>query len=286
MAASRDVFAQDFAAAAKAAMKAHDIRYVPGCSDLGDSDPTSTTIALFPVQASAVLPRSALDATFERYWNFFRRRRSGEEMWTDYTPYELRNVGAFVALGWRERADSALTWFLHDRRPQGWRQWAEVVDRDPRHARFIGDMPHTWVGTDFVRSVQSMLAYEREEDSSLVIAAGVPASWLVDSALVVRGLQTRWGTVSYRLENVGDHPRITWESDELRAPPGGIFFQPPGLPKGRRIAGVRVSGAPTTVYVDGESEHSVDPTYWHWIPSRRRPMPRLIEWGKLWTDPR
>jgi hypothetical protein len=39
------------------------------------------------------------------------------------------------------------------------------VDRDPRHARFLGDMPHTWVGTDFVRSVQEMLAYEREPDA-------------------------------------------------------------------------------------------------------------------------
>src|SRR5438874_3103532 len=199
MAASRDLFAQDFAAAAKAAMKAHDIRYVPGCSDLGDFDPTSTTIALFPVQASGVLPRSSLETTFERYWQFFQRRRSGEEKWVDYTPYELRNVGAFVALGWRERADSALRWFMQDRRPQAWRQWAEVVDHDPRHARFIGDMPHTWVGTDFVRSVLDMLAYERERDTALVVAAGVPASWLADSGVAVRGLHTRWGTLGYRL---------------------------------------------------------------------------------------
>jgi hypothetical protein len=48
------------------------------------------------------------------------------------------------------------------------------VDHDARHARFIGDMPHTWVGTDFVRSVMDMLVYERESDSALVLCAGIP----------------------------------------------------------------------------------------------------------------
>ena len=28
--------------------------------------------------------------------------------------------------------------------------------------QFLGDLPHTWVGSDFVRSVLDMLAYERE----------------------------------------------------------------------------------------------------------------------------
>ena len=40
--------------------------------------------------------------------------------------------------------------------------------------RFIGDMPHTWVGSDFIRSVLDMLAYERGRDGALVLGAGVP----------------------------------------------------------------------------------------------------------------
>src|SRR5262249_6403949 len=158
----------------------------------------------------------------------------------------------------------------------------EVVDRDPRYARFVGDMPHTWVGTDFVRSVQAMLAYERETDSALVIAAGVPASWIADSALVVRGLQTRWGTVSYRLGSIDGHPRITWETDDLRAPPGGIYFQPPGLPSARRVGGIRLSAGAPAVTVDGRSESTVDPSYWHWVRTARNPMPHVIDWGHRW----
>jgi hypothetical protein len=279
MARSRDQFASDFAAAAKAAMKAHGIRYIPGCSDLGDFDATSTTIALFPVQAGHVLPEDALRFTFERYWDFFRRRRSGEEAWSDYTPYELRNVGAFVALGWRERADSLLTWFMADRRPPGWRQWAEVVDRDYRHARFIGDMPHTWVGTDFVRSVQAMLAYERESDSSLVVAAGIPESWLADSGVVVRGLQTRWGTLGYRLTRANGHLRLALDADGLQVPPGGIYFEPPGLPAAKKLLGVEITTRHDSVRVDGRLERTPDPSLWHLSRTGNVALPRVIEWG-------
>jgi hypothetical protein len=279
MARSRDQFANDFAAAAKAAMKLHGIRYLPGCSDLGDFDATSTTIALFPVQAANVLPEAALEFTFERYWDFFKRRRSGQEAWSDYTPYELRNVGAFVALGWRERADSLLTWFMADRRPLGWRQWAEVVDRDYRHARFIGDMPHTWVGTDFVRSVQAMLAYEREADSSLVIAAGIPESWLADSGVVVRGLQTRWGTLGYQLTRANGELRLAFDGSRLRVPPGGIYFQPPGLATPRKVLGITVVNRATPVLVDGRMERSLDPSYWKLTHMDRNRMPHVIVWG-------
>src|SRR5262249_53664420 len=142
------------------------------------------------------------------------------------------NIGAFVRLGWRDRANELLDWFMRDRRPAGWRQWAEVVDRDPRHARFIGDMPHTWVGTDFVRSVLDMLAYERERDTALVVAAGVPSSWLADSGVTVRGLRTRWGTLGYRL--TGSSPNadlrsgaIAFDATDLRVPAGGIVLELP-----------------------------------------------------------
>jgi len=98
-------------------------------------------------------------------------------------------------------------------------------------------MPHTWVGTDFVRSVLDMLAYERERDTALVVAAGVPASWLADSGVAVRGLHTRWGTLGYRL--TGTAPRldlrsgaIAFDATDLRLPPGGIVLELPTMAKG------------------------------------------------------
>jgi hypothetical protein len=169
---------------------------------------------------------------------------------------------------------------MADRRPQGWRQWAEVVDRNYRHARFIGDMPHTWVGTDFVRSVQAMLAYEREPDSSLVIAAGIPESWLADSGVVVRGLRTRWGTLGYRLARVDGHIRLTLEAGDLRVPPGGIYFQPPGLlAKKKVIAGVPLVWGSSAVKVDGKLEATLDPSYWRLTHASGDRLPHVIEWG-------
>jgi hypothetical protein len=274
MAKSRDEFARDFSHAAVAAMKAHHIDYIPGCSDLGDFDATSTTIALAPVQAGNVLPESALVRTFERYWEFFVRRRDGIEKWDAFTPYEMRNIGAFVRLGWRERANELLDWFMQYRRPAGWREWAEVVDHDPRHARFIGDMPHTWVGTDFVRSVQDMLAWERESDSTLVLCAGVPEKWLGGPGLTVTSLQTRWGPVSYTLHRKGDAVRLALDSSALRVPPGGIEFAPPLPPR----ASTTWIGPPATQVGTRIVKLDADGRYrWRASGSDRTP-PSELEW--------
>ena len=105
--------------------------------------------------------------TFDRYWRNFQTRRSDEAAGVRhgdgaYTPYEWRNVGAFVRLGERERALEAMAYFYADRRPAGWNQWAEVVLRDAREPRFLGDMPHGWVASDQIRSVLDLFAYEDE----------------------------------------------------------------------------------------------------------------------------
>jgi hypothetical protein len=94
--------------------------------------------------------------------------------WDDYTPYELRTVGTFVRLGWRQRAQELLDFFFASQRPPGWNQWAEVVGRELRQPRFVGDMPHGWVASDFMRSALDLFAYERDADSALVLAAGLP----------------------------------------------------------------------------------------------------------------
>lgn len=271
---SRDEFAGDFGRAARAAMAKHRIDYVPGCSDLGDFDATSTTIALSPAQADDVLPADGVKRTFERYWEFFDRRRRGVERWDAYTPYELRNVGAFVRLGWKDKAHELLDWFLHDRRLDGWRQWAEVVDRSYRHVRFLGDMPHTWVGTDFVRSVLDMLAWERERDDVLVLASGVPAAWTEGAGVRVAGLRTRWGSVAYELRRFeSSKGRRTERGYEMIVasgvtPPGGIevrFDRPWSVDWGKsRQSRTTVNGRRPELTSEG------------WI--RVRQLPATIRW--------
>jgi hypothetical protein len=231
LARDRDAFAADFAAAIRATQAAKHIDYVPGCSDLGDFDPTSTSIALNPVNAGEdVVSRAALERTFERYWEFFTKRRDGREPWDAFTPYEWRSVGAMARLGWRDRADSALAWFMGFRRPPGFEHWAEVVWHDERAPHFIGDMPHTWVGTDFVRSVLDMIAYEDESDSSLVIGAGVPSAWLAGDGTRVSGLRTRWGAIDVTLRRRGSGGEAVLRGRAFRMPPGGISLRPPGGP--------------------------------------------------------
>ena len=183
-------FTRDLIASIDATMKQHKIDYIPGSVELGDFDATSTTIALNPVGADDVLPRIWLDRTFEKYWEHALEPRT-------YTPYEWRVVGTLIRVGQRERARALSDYFFDDQRPQAWRQWAEVVHRNPREPAFIGDMPHTWVGSDFIRSTLDAFLYEN--DGTLVLAAGVVDAWL-DRGVTVENISTHFGPVSYTLK--------------------------------------------------------------------------------------
>jgi hypothetical protein len=246
--AVRDSFARDLNASIVAAMKRHSIDYLPGCADLGDFDATSTTIALDPVEAGAAVPEAALRRTFERYWDFFRARRDSAQTWDAFTPYEMRNIGAFVRLGWRDRAQELLVFFMRYRRPPGWKQWAEVVGREERHPRFIGDMPHTWVGSDFVRSALDLFAYERGTDSTLVIGAGVPLHWTTESpGVAVRGLWTSRGPLAYTMRSGMQSTTVSIEAG-ITVPHGGILALPP-VPGGARRA--TIDGRPVPLTREG-----------------------------------
>ena len=61
-----------------------------------------------------------------------------------------------------------------------------MVGRDEREPRFIGDMPHAWISSDYIRSAMDLLVYERDNDHALVLAAGVPTRWLEGDGVGVR----------------------------------------------------------------------------------------------------
>ena len=220
--ASRDQFREDLDASLRAAAKLHDINFLPGAAELGDFDATSTTIALAPGGEQGRLPQELLENTFERYWTEFVQRRDGQREWKDYTPYEWRNVAAFVRLGWRERAWEATEFFFKDRAPQPWNQWAEVVSRTPRKPFFVGDLPHAWVGSDFVRSALDMFAYVREIDDSIVLAAGIPADWL-DEGIAIRDLRTPFGKLGYSLRREAGVLKLE-VGEGLELPAGGLVL--------------------------------------------------------------
>jgi hypothetical protein len=233
IAQARDAFAADLQRSIATAVHARAIDFLPGCAELGDFDPTSTTIALAVAGEQSRLPQDLLHDTFDRYWRQFAARADGTREWNDYTPYEWRGVGAFVRLGQRERAHKAIEFFFKTgARPLAWNQWAEVVGRDPRAIRFIGDMPHAWVASDFVRSVLDLFAYERD-DHALVLAGGIPGDWLDGEGVAIERLRTPYGALSYSLKR--DGRRMTLRVDPGASPPGGFAIE---LPAGE----VRVNG--------------------------------------------
>jgi hypothetical protein len=222
-AASRDQFRADLEASILASVKQHGIDYIPGATELGDFDATSTTIALSPGDAQDWLPPALLQQTFEHYWQDFSARRDSGKPWNDYTPYEWRNVAAFVRLGWRKRVPALLDFFMADRRPAAWNQWAEVVGREPRQPRFVGDMPHAWIASDFLRSVYDMFAYERRHDHALVLAAGIPATWLQGHGIGIKRLRTPYGELGYSLREKNGGLELRVETG-LAVPPGGVVL--------------------------------------------------------------
>jgi hypothetical protein len=251
--ASRDDFRRDLLASLTASAAAHGIDYIPGAADLGDFDATSTTIALAPGGEGERLPRGLLENTFERYWGRFVDRRDRDRTWEAYTPYELRSIGAFTRLGRRDRAGALLDYFMKDRRPLAWNGWAEVVGREARKPRFIGDMPHAWVASDYVRSVLDMFAFDRDGDHALVLGAGLPPGWFEGVGVGVRDLRTPYG-------------RLTWSARSRRGklvlrvsgarPPGGYVFPWPfaGDPGPARFNGHALAWSGRALALNGSGE--------------------------------
>lgn len=240
LAASRDQFDADLRVSIAMALRQRDLDVLPGSAELGDFDATSSTIALTPGDEQGRLPDALLRNTFERYWTEFVARRDGRREWKDFTPYELRTVGSFVRLGWRDRAGQALAFFLDQQQPRAWNQWAEVVSRTPRVPFFLGDLPHAWVESDYVRSVLDLFAYERAQDDALVLAAGVPPAWMEGQGIAIEGLRTPYGPLAYTLRRRKGVLELSVPAG-LRLPPGGLVLP---WPDGPAPASVRVNGKP------------------------------------------
>src|SRR5689334_21772464 len=127
------------------------------------------------------------------------------------------------------------------------RAWAEVVYRDSTTTKFIGDLPHTWVGSDYIRSVLDMLACERESDSALVLGAGIVSSWVTDApGVVVRRLPTSHGPPDFTMRANGDTVRTTMVTTGVARGGFGVHS-----PFERPIRRAMVSGAAATPLSDG-----------------------------------
>ncbi|MGH7242895.1 MAG: hypothetical protein ACREJD_05700 [Phycisphaerales bacterium] len=223
--ASADDFRTCLIGSIKRTTAHHKIDYIPGCVELGDFDATSTTIALWPCGAGAWLDRSQLERTFEKFYEFGMGRIDGSKKYNEYTPYEWRIVGSMIRLGWPEKAWKLADFYMADRRPMAWNQWAEVVWRDPKTPKFIGDMPHTWVASDFLNSTRAMFVYEDDATKRLVIGAGIKPAWLEGEGVSIGKWPTEFGVLTYSAKR-SDRNLIVEYSFSSDLPPGGIELSP------------------------------------------------------------
>ncbi len=236
----RDEFRKNLYNSIDLSMKVRGIDYIPGCVELGDFDATSTTIALTPCNELGNLPVPQVYNTFEKYYEFFKKRRDGLLDWVNYTPYENRLIGSFIMLDQPERAHELIEFLLNDQMPHGWNHWAEVVWRDRRFPGFIGDMPHTWCGSDFINAVRSMFVYENEYDHTLVLAAALCQDWIdAPGGMSVSNLPTWYGDISYSVRKEGNAYRFSI-TGALNLPRGGV-----------RIRNFNGGAMPSTVTVNG-----------------------------------
>ncbi|MBN1154340.1 discoidin domain-containing protein [candidate division KSB1 bacterium] len=220
--ASRDRFRVNLYQSIDLAVKNRGIDYIPGCVELGDFDATSTAIAVYPCLELENLPARLLGNTFSRYDEFFAQRLDSSYEWNNYTPYEIRLAAAYLVMGGAERAHRMLNFFYSDQRPHPWNHWAEVVWRDARRPEFIGDMPHTWVGSEFITAARLMFVLEDEANNSLLIGQGLKREWL-DSpeGIEIANLPTHYGIVNYSIikNDGGYHVEL---SGDLVMPAGKI----------------------------------------------------------------
>ncbi|MBM3254285.1 MAG: hypothetical protein FJZ16_08540 [Candidatus Omnitrophica bacterium] len=178
----------------KAVINRDRINYIPGCVEKGDFDATSTAIAITACDEKDSLPQPYLKNTFDRYFMEFEKRlRPGGEV--IFTPYEVRSANAFIRMNEKERALTMLRYFVKDSvRPFSWNHMAEVVHAKPRMPSYIGDMPHTWVGSGYIDAVRTAFVYEA--DDKLILCAGIDVAWL-DKGISIKNLPTAYGSINY-----------------------------------------------------------------------------------------
>ena len=238
--ALRDSFTETLAASLDGLVRDRKLSFVPGSVEWADFDPSATANGVALLGELPGVPRELLEKTYSAYLVGFRERRDGKVAWENYTPYEIRNIGALIRMGWRAEAWELLQRFQADRRPREWNQWPEIAWRDLRAPGHLGDVPHTWIGAEFVAAARSFFVYERDADASLVLAAGVPADWLREpGGLSVRGWVTAYGPLTYSLHFTGPDEAVLQLSAGLRMPAGGVKIS---FPHSGKIAEFLVNG--------------------------------------------
>ena len=167
---------------------------IPGSADREDIDPTSTSIAFEPCRVDDALPAELVDATYDR---------AAERIKSISAPGFTRKLHALrPAQPQRLRVPRPVRRRIpatrHDadsRRPRSWRHGPRSSGA-PRAPEYIGDMPHTWIGAEFVTAIRRMLL--RENGRTLELFRGAPDDWWETAGSGCANLPTAFGVVNLR----------------------------------------------------------------------------------------
>ena len=140
---------------------------------------------------------------------------------------------------------------LADRRPRGWRSWAEVVWSDSRAPEYLGDMPHTWIGAEFSTAVRRMLV--REDEGTLELFHAVPAAWWEGEGITLRELPTKFGALNLTARR--GPSKVTIEMSLSGPAPERISVRVPGAK--RAVADGRLSAIDGDVIATSTFRHLV-----------------------------
>jgi hypothetical protein len=230
--------------------------YIPVDADKGTPDPTSIAIALFPTEARHVLPADTLNRTFRDYYRMVKERDAGSEPYA-YTPYEVRNILALATLGYRKEAFDLHEILFKDMRPANWNQFAEVVLSDSRRGVYIGDMPHTWVGSGYVNSVRGLILMEEDKSKTLNLLFGTPREWLVDDGISLSDFPTHFGNLTMKAKWDDSDQRLNLDVDMPKGTAGKIYVRWP----------IHKDERPERITVEGDDGYRVD-DHGIWFSSR------------------
>ena len=179
--------------------KAKKLDYLPACAELGDLDPTSTASGVWPCGEMKSMNPGRMTNTFNKYWKQLQGRFEAD--WKGgFTPYELRNANPFIMMGTTDRLHSMITNFFTWKRPRAWNHWAEVVLSDYRMAQYLGDMPHTWIGAEYINVIRNMLIIE--DNKELNLFKGVPIEWYQPGKNIsIENMPTEFGRISINADS-------------------------------------------------------------------------------------
>lgn len=230
-----DALRESTLASMRAVIDKHQLAHLPGSVEWADFDPTATANAIGLLDFADVLPRAEMHCMFDTYLDGFRRKRDGTMPWTNYTPYEIRIIGAMARTGRRDDAHELLRFFLSDRRPLEWNQWPEIAWKDPRAPGHLGDVPHTWISAEYMIAFASLFVHECEEVDRFILAQGVLWDWVAaPGGIGVCGLPVRHGRIDLELVSIQPDECLVRIGGEFAFPTQGLLLLPPS-PAGRRV---------------------------------------------------